>query len=71
MIARQVIHHRLLALDIMIDSLGNPRLIEINVGGFSGWLFQFTTGTVLKEHTDEVIDYCVNYMRKTGTFRLG
>ena len=72
-IAKQVIHHRLLALDIMIDSLGNPRLIEVNVGGFSGWLFQFTTGAVLGEHTDEVIDYCINHHigRKNWTVLLG
>ena len=59
-VARQVIHHRLLALDIMLDIDNQPRLIEINVGGFSAWLFQFTTGSVFKEYTDEIVEYCLH-----------
>lgn len=57
--ARQVIHHRLLALDIMMDINNQPHLIEINVGGFSAWLFQFTTGSVFKEFTNEIVKYCL------------
>ena len=62
-IARQVIHHHLLALDIMLDKRGNPRLIEINVGGFGAWVFQFTTGPVFSDYTNEVITYCMKNKR--------
>ena len=53
-------HHRLLALDIMIDSLGQPRLIEFNCEAYSMWLFQFTTGAAFGEYTNEIIEYCKN-----------
>ncbi len=51
-------HHRLLALDIMIDKSGSPRLIEFNCVAYSMWLFQFTMGPALGEYTDEIIEYC-------------
>lgn len=58
MIGGKLPHLRLLALDIMIDDSGNPRLIEFNSSGYSMWLFQFTTSSALGEYTDEVIEYC-------------
>lgn len=57
-IGRNVSHHRLLALDIMIDNNGIPRLIEFNCNSYSMWLFQFTVGAALGEFTDEIIEYC-------------
>lgn len=51
-------HCRLLALDLMIDNNGNPRLVEFNVEYYSMWLFQFTVGPAFGEYTDEIIDYC-------------
>lgn len=57
-------HHRLLALDIMVDKLGMPRLIEFNCEGYSMWLFQFTMGPALGEYTDEIIEYCKNNLDK-------
>ena len=61
-IARCVPYHRLLALDIVLDNTGKPCLLEYNIGGFSVWLFQLTTGSVFKEYTDEVIDYCAKHL---------
>ena len=52
-----MLHHRLLALDIMLDEQGNPKLIEVNVGGFSAWLFQYTNGSAFGQYTDEVISF--------------
>ena len=60
-IAQQIPHHRLIALDIALDSNNNPRLIEYNIGAFSYWLFQFVEQPALKGYTDEIIDYCKNY----------
>ena len=57
-IGTYVPHHRLLALDLMIDKDGNPRLVEFNVEYYSMWLFQFTVGPAFGEYTDEIINYC-------------
>lgn len=63
-IGKNIPHHRLLALDIMIDSAGTPRLIEFNCEGYSMWLFQFTVSSALGEYTDEIIEYCKKNMQK-------
>lgn len=57
-IGSRVPHMRLLALDIMIDSEGNPRLIEFNCCNYSMWLFQFTTHGAFGMYTEEIIEYC-------------
>lgn len=51
-------HHRLLALDLMIDKDGNPRVVEYNVEHYSMWLFQFTVGPAFGKYTNEIIEYC-------------
>lgn len=56
-VAGRVLHHRLLALDIMLNEQGTPKLIEVNVGGFSAWLFQYTNGGAFGQYTDEVISF--------------
>ena len=65
-IAKNVPHHRLLALDIMIDKYGKPRLIEFNCDSYSMWLFQFTMGAALGECTGEIIEYCKNNLDKAN-----
>ena len=57
-------HHRLLALDIMVDKSGKPRLIEFNCKSYSMWLFQFTMKPAFGEYTDEIIEYCRNNIDK-------
>lgn len=57
-IGKYVPHHRLLALDIMIDKNGNPRLIEFNVEYYGMWAFQFSVGAAFGKYTDEILDYC-------------
>lgn len=57
-VAKKILHHRSIALDITLDKNNNPRLIEFNLSGFSSWLFQFTVGTAYGDFTDEVIEYC-------------
>lgn len=68
-VARNVIHHRCLALDVMIDKNGMPKLIEFNINTFSMWLFQFTGHTMYEEYTDEVINYCKNKRLKRVFWR--
>lgn len=63
-IGRNIPHHRLLALDIMLDKKGCPRLIEYNIKSCSVWLFQLTSSSVFGEFTDEVIGYCKNNLDK-------
>ena len=57
-VCQYVPHHRLLALDIVLDKMNKPHLIEFNVLYFSTWLFQYTTGPAFGEYTDEILDYC-------------
>lgn len=57
-IADCVQHQNLLALDVMLDINNMPRLIEINLKGFSSWLFLFSGQSVWGDYTDEIIDYC-------------
>ena len=38
-VAKHIVHHHLLALDIALDKNNNPVLIEINSEAFSGWVF--------------------------------
>lgn len=63
-IGKCIPHIRCIALDIMIDHLGTPRLIEYNISGFSPWLFQFTTGSAFGVYTDEIIEHCVKHKKE-------
>lgn len=58
-VSRKLVHHRLFAFDITVDSMGTPKLIEYNISGFSYWLFMFTGQKPLGEYTDEIINYCI------------
>lgn len=57
-VGKYVPHHRLLALDLVIDKEGVPHLIEFNVEYYSVWLFQFTLTGAFGNYTDEIINYC-------------
>lgn len=57
-IGKYILHHRLLALDIVIDKNDKPHLIEFNIEGFSTWLFQYTLAGAFGSYTDEIIEYC-------------
>ena len=58
-IAHHTPHMRLIAFDICLDSSSSPRVIEMNVGGFSWWLFLYTDQDVFAGDTQNVIDYCL------------
>ena len=57
-VSQYIPHHRLLALDIVLDKDNHPHLIEFNIEGYSTWLFQFTVGPAFGCYTDEIIRYC-------------
>lgn len=63
-IGASIPHHRLVALDIMVDKNDTPRLIEFNCVAYSMWLFQFTMGPAFGEYTDEIIEYCTANLEK-------
>jgi hypothetical protein len=63
-VAERIFHNRTLDLDVMIDQEGKPKLIEYNVDMCSPWLYQFTTGTVYGDFTDEVIEYIKGQINK-------
>ncbi|HEX8563133.1 MAG TPA: sugar-transfer associated ATP-grasp domain-containing protein [Flavobacterium sp.] len=56
--AEQIHHHRVLALDVMIDNEDKPRLIEVNPVNQGMFIFQATIGPMFREFTDEVLEYC-------------
>lgn len=64
-IAQNVIHHDLVAWDIVVDQVGQPHILEFNVGGFSGWLFQFTSGPMFGSFTEDVMKTVVQRTRET------
>ena len=63
-------HSRLLALDLTVDKLGIPRVIEINIDGFSYWLFQFCGQDVFNGEVQSVIDYCNKKLLMDGRKKL-
>lgn len=61
-IAQQVPHAHLLAQDIIVDSKGNPRLVEFNVDDFDWSMAMACTHTVpFGDKFDEVIEYCLKH----------
>ena len=63
-IGHRILHHRLLALDIVIDKNDKPHLIEFNIEGFSSWLFQYTLAGAFGSYTDEIITYCKEHQNE-------
>ena len=61
-IGKCIPHHRLLALDLMLDEKGNPKVIEFNCEYYSMWLFQFASSSAFGEYTDEIIEYCKEHL---------
>lgn len=55
-VSEQVVHHDLVALDIYLDKVDAPKLIEINVGGFGSWFFQFAGFPTFGKYTDEIVE---------------
>lgn len=63
-------HCRLLALDITIDKDGNPKLIEVNISGFSFWLFNFVGHDIFSGNTYSVINYCKQRLIDDGRISI-
>lgn len=57
-IAEKIPYHRLLALDVVLDKNGLPKLIEYNVSGFSTWLFPPVGQVPFGKWTEEIVLYC-------------
>lgn len=67
-VGRRIPHHRLLALDCVLDAENSPKLLEFNVNGFSCWFGQAPFG----DKTDEIIDYCAKHkgeIQRLGSIR--
>lgn len=58
---KYVPHHRLLALDIVLDKNDEPHLIEFNIEGYGAWVFQFAVGPAFGQYTDEIVKYCKDH----------
>ncbi len=57
-VAEQIFYGRLLALDYTIDEIGRVLLIEINCIGNGVSQYQYQSGSLFKEYTDEILKYC-------------
>lgn len=57
-VGNRIPFHDLIAMDIALDYNSEPKLLEINTGGFSAWLFQFTVGSCFGTFTDEIMQRC-------------
>ena len=51
-------HMRLQSMDICLDENGVPKVVEVNVGGFSWWGFMYCGQDVLRGEVESVIEYC-------------
>lgn len=61
----RILHHHILAFDICLAADGSPRVMEVNVHGFGGWVFQFGGQATFGPYTDEVIDWCLTHRPRT------
>lgn len=59
-VIKTVLHHNIIALDIYMDVDDCPKLIELNVGSFSAWFFQFAGNPTLGKYTHEIMERCRN-----------
>lgn len=66
--SKKILHHRLIAFDIAIDKNNIPKILEINVGGFGAWPFQFVNSPTFGKWTDEVYEYSLNHNPKKNLF---
>lgn len=57
-VSSYILHHNLVALDVALNQYNIPKILEINIGGFSGWGYQFNSGSVFGEFTDAITEYC-------------
>ena len=64
-VAEKVIHHRLLAFDIMLDSDNCPIVFEFNIDYYSMWISQFTGYAAFGLFTDEIVEYTKTNIKKT------
>lgn len=56
-IAADYYYFRILGFDVCLDTAGRVRIIEINFGGLAT-VFQWDSGSLFGEFTDEVIEFC-------------
>jgi hypothetical protein len=67
-IAEQIHYGRLLAIDFTVDNNGNSLLLEVNCYGNGTCQYQMNNGSLFKEFTEEILNYCVqkgaNYFLK-------
>lgn len=62
-VSSNILHHDLVALDIILDKDNQPKVLETNVQAFSGWLFQFVSCPALGDYTEEVMERCISNRR--------
>lgn len=64
-LSQYIIHHDLIAWDAVLDVDGIPHILEVNIGGYGGWAFQFTSGPMFGDYTDDVMKTSLQRMKET------
>ena len=67
-VSKHLIHHDLVALDIALNKDNEPQLIELNVGGFSAWLFLMGGNSVFSGLEDSIMERCYKQYQKLEYF---
>ena len=67
-VSKHLVHHDLVALDIALNKDNEPRLIELNVGGFSAWLFLMGGNSVFSGLEDSIMERCYKQYQKLEYF---
>lgn len=69
-LSKYVIHHDLMAWDVVLDTDGFPHIIELNIGGFGGWFFQFTSGPMFGDYADMIMESAIKRLNKTAKLKI-
>ena len=64
-LTKYVIHHDLIQWDAILDENGISHILEVNVGGYGGWAFQFTSGPMFGDYTDDVMGVITENMKNS------
>ena len=62
--AKKIPLDRVLSFDILLDKFNEPHIVEFNLRAQTITTMQTTYKTFFGEYTDEIIDYCIEKMRR-------
>ena len=64
-LSKYILHHDLIAWDAILDKIGDPHILEVNIGGYGGWAFQFTSGPMFGDYTSDIMESVSQKMKNS------